>query len=153
MPTSLHPSTLVKKLLFWFSQQAPIQSVSNYLQVERRLVSTWFDHIRAWLAVWLAKSTVDLLAGEGYAVVIDECWLSRQKRSRGIRGRTTKPQKILVLGGTEINLETRRETGRCFLRIVQNRRAETIQRVVQSLCRKGCEIFTDEWSGYDWLDA
>ena len=35
----------------------------------------------------------------------------------------------------------------------QNRRAETIQQVVQSLCCKGCEIWTDEWSGYDWLDA
>ena len=152
MPTSIHPSTLVK-LLFWFSQEIPIQAVSNYVQLDRHTVSTWFDHIRAWLAVWLAQSTVDLLGGEGYAVVIDECWLSRQKRSRGIKGRVTKPQKILVLGGMEINLETRRETGRCFLRIVQNRRAATIERVVRSLCRKGCEIWTDEWSGYDWLDA
>ena len=55
------------------------------------------------------------------------------------KGRVTKPQKILVLGGTEINLKTRRETGRCFLRIVQNRRAATIERVVRSLCRKAAK--------------
>ena len=32
------------------------------------------------------------------------------------KGDVIKPQEILVLGGVEINLETRRETGRCLLR-------------------------------------
>ena len=107
--------------------------------------TTGFDHIRAWLAVWLAESTVDLLGGQGCAMVIDECWLSRQKRSQRDQGRVTKPQEILAPRGTESQWRPP------LLRA--ERRAETIERVARSLCCRGCEIWSDEWSGHHWLDA
>ena len=78
-------------------------------------------------------------------MVIDECWLSRQKRSQRDQGRVTKPQEILAPSGTESQWRPP------LLRA--ERRAETIERVARSLCRRGCEMWSDEWSGHDWLDA
>jgi hypothetical protein len=152
LPDSVGPQELVE-LLFWFSQLQPIQSVSCWTGVERGTVRRAFQVFRAWLASHLASRWVDPLGGPGLVVVVDEACVTKIKRSRALRGRHTAPMHTWLLAGVELDLATRRLTGRCFLRPVRNRRRETIERVLRAVLRPGAEVWTDEWASYSWIGA
>ena len=52
-----------------------------------------------------------------------------------------------VLGGID------RETKRAFVRIVPDRCAETLVPILQQAILPGTTVHTDEWAGYNVLDA
>ena len=77
--------------------------------------------------------------------------MAKQKRSKSIRGPATQAQSVLVLGGVELDLATRKQTGRVFLRPICNRRAETLKRVIQSYVVPGTAVWTDDFASYCFL--
>ena len=53
----------------------------------------------------------------------------------------------------EMDKTTMTETGRVHLRLVRNRSGETLENFIRSAVRRGTTIVTDEWAGYNFLDA
>ena len=120
-------------------------------RLDRGTLRLVYNVTRRYLCHWLILQQQQLLGGEGYAVVIDETWVAKQKTSKSIRGRATRPQSVLVLGGVELDLATRKQTGRVFLRPICNRRAETLKRVIQSYVVPGTAVWTDDFASYCFL--
>ena len=151
LPRSLGPRELVEQL-FWFAQRVTVQQITAWTDVDRGTVRKVHKAVRLWLVQALATTFTGLLGGPGLVVVVDETLVSRRKRSRALRGRWTRPMQIWVVGGVELDLATRKVTGRAFLRLVQNRSRETIERILRTVVRPGAELWTDDWGSYGWLD-
>jgi transposase-like protein len=82
------------------------------------------------------------IGGPGIIVEIDECKLSKRKCERGHR-----VEGAWVLGGVERTPERR-----IFAIQVENRSAETLQRIIEQFVLEGSIIYTDCWRGYSFLD-
>jgi len=119
--------------------------------MDANTVSRCYYVIRRWLGSFLAAEMTQLMGGDRLVVVMDETWLGKRRRSH-IRGRRTFVSQKLLIGAVEMDLATRRLTGRCFVRCVRNRRRATIEHLVRACVRPGTEIWTDEWVGYAWMD-
>lgn len=72
---------------------------------------------------------------EGTVVCIDETFITKKKKQGGgFRGRTTYGHQTLLLAGTEVDLSSRKATGRSFVVVIPNRsrpvrKAEICKRV------------------------
>ena len=152
LPNSISPRKLVKILFYW-SQKIPMQTVSLWLGIDRGTLREAYQVIRSYICDWLILQNQQLLRGPGLAVVIDETFITPRKKSRSIRGRTTKPQQTCIFGAVEIDVNTRKQTGRCYLRYIANRKAETLKHLVQSTIAAGTPIWTDDFPSYDWLES
>ena len=150
LPNSISPRKLVKVLFYW-SQKIPMQTVSLWLGIDRGTLREVYQVIRSYICEWLIFENQQLLGGPGLVVVVDETFITPRKKSRSIRGRTTKPQQTCIFGAVELNLATSTQTGRCYLRYIANRRAETLKQVVKSTIAVGTPIWTDDHPSYEWL--
>jgi hypothetical protein len=151
LPNSVGPGVLLE-LLFWFAVKTPVQAAAAFTGVERGTVRRVFYALRLQLLEFLAASFNGQLGGPGRVVVVDETCVTRPKRSRTLHGRRTRPMQIWVVAGVELDLQTRKLTGRAFLRLVNNRSRATMEHVLRTLLVPGAEVWTDDWAAYQWLD-
>ncbi|EFX60123.1 hypothetical protein DAPPUDRAFT_19746, partial [Daphnia pulex] len=77
------------------------------------------------------------IGGVGVVVEIDESKFGKRKYNRGKR-----VDGVWVFGGVE------RETGKCFLVVVQNRTATTLLAVIKEWIKPGTTIISDCWKSY-----
>eukprot|EP00439_Symbiodinium_sp_Y106_P080646 s254_g19.t1 len=117
-----------------------------------------------------------LFSSPRHICCVDECFLAKRKPSKQLRGRSTRPMRMLVVGIVEFDHETKKETGRVVLRLVRNRSSRTLTNLVRSIVRPGTTVVTvrnrssrtltnlvrsivrpgttvvtDEWRGYNGL--
>ena len=151
LPNSVGPGVLLE-LLFWFAVKTPVQAAAAFTGVDRGTVRRVFYVLRLQLLEFLAASFNGQLGGPGRVVVVDETCVTRPKRSRTLHGRRTRPMQIWVVAGVELDLQTRKLTGRAFLRLVNNRSRATMEHVLRTLLVPGAEVWTDDWAAYQWLD-
>ena len=59
----------------------------------------------------------------------------------------------LVVGMLGIYGSARKATGRCIVRVVQNRRRETLERIIRSCIQETTEVWVGDWVGYVWMDG
>ena len=60
---------------------------------------------------------------------------------------------MVIFGGVELNIATRKQTGRVFLKHVANRKSETLRRVIEHTVLPGTEVWTDDYPSYNFLTA
>ena len=149
-PDSIGPQKLVG-LLYWFSQLTGIQKAAAYTGCDRVSVGRIYNTFRSYLVAFLHKQNTQLLGSHRHICCVDECFLAKRKASKQLRGRTTRPMRMLVVGIVELDQETRKETGRLVLRLVRNRSSRTLTSLVRSTVRPGTTVVTDEWRGYNGL--
>lgn len=82
-----------------------------------------------------------MIGGERVEVEIDESCLGKTKYGRGL-----PKQHIWIFGGIE-----RKENGRAFAKVVENRTKETLVKAIQTNILPGTIIFSDEWAAYNDL--
>ena len=150
LPDSIGPQRLVA-LLYWFSQLTGIQKAAAYTGCDRMTVGKIYNIIRSYLVAFLQKQNTQLLGSPRHICCVDECFLAKRKPSKQLRGRTTRPMRMLVVGIVELDRETKKETGRVVLRLVRNRSSWTLTNLVRSIVRPGTTVVTDEWRGYNGL--
>ena len=139
------------RCLYWFSDDCPYRTARKHAKASPKVWGTFVHRVRSIL--WLVMSRgQDQLGGPGKIVAVDETWLTTKKRVRGgFRGRETAGTKTTVLGMAEIDLESRRCTGKCRLLQIPDRKASTLQRHVRAHVLPGSLVFTDAYVGYRWL--
>lgn len=98
----------------------------------------------------LTEKAPELLEGE---VEVDETfiggkegWKHMDKKTPNSRGRSTK-SKTPVFGMVE------RETGKTTFHVVENTKAATLQGIITANVKPGSVVHSDEWVGYQGLDA
>ncbi|KAH7822020.1 putative Uncharacterized transposase-like protein [Monocercomonoides exilis] len=85
------------------------------------------------------------IGGEGKVVEIDEAVWRRRKYKRGRR-----KEQIWIFGGVE-RLEGG-GAGPRFVKVVPNRKRETLFPIILETIRSGTSIMSDEWKAYSTLD-
>jgi hypothetical protein len=103
------------------------------------------------VAAYLCKVSVERIGGPDRIFVIDETFVTSPTPSRSMRGRQSRNSKTCVLGALELDRESRKCTGRGFLRVVNNHRCDTIEHIIRTAVKPDAEIWTDEWVSYKWL--
>ena len=104
--------------------------------------------------LWLVqeRSTAEQLGGPNKIVAIDETFFVKKKPNKGgFRGRETVRHKKMVMGFLELDLVTRKATGRSVLVEIPNRKAPTLKRMVERYVVEGSLVFTDSLKSYHWL--
>ena len=150
LPDSIGPQKLVA-LLHWCSQLTGIQKAAAYTGYDRGTVGKIYNIIRSYLVAFLLKQNTQLLGNHRHICCVDECFLAKRKPSKVLRGRSTRPMRILGVGIVELDRDSRKETGRVVLRLVRNRSSRTLTNLVRSVVRPGTTVVTDEWRGYNGL--
>ena len=134
LPDSIGPQRLVA-LLYWFSQLTGIQKAAAYTGCDRMTVGKIYNIIPSYFVAFLQKQNTQLLGSPRHICCVDECFLAKRKPSKQLRGRTTRPMRMLVVGIVELDRETKKETGRVVLRLVRNRSSWTLTNLVRSIVR------------------
>jgi hypothetical protein len=89
--------------------------------------------------------------------VIDEMYFTKLRLCRaGVVGDITEPQKTLVLGCIEFDVDRKCLTGRGLLRVIPNAGAAILKQIITTCIVPGDDdgtpVWGDEWPGYLWLD-
>jgi transposase-like protein len=84
----------------------------------------------------------DIIGGDNIIVEIDESKFGRRKYNRGrvIDG-------VWIVGGIE-----RTEEKKCFVKVVENRTAETLHEIIRNHVAPGSIVHTDMWRGYTGIE-
>lgn len=118
-----------------------LSDTTEWVNVSYRSVITWFENFHDICARYLHNHH-ELIGGVGVKVEVDESVISKQKfhRCRVVRERW-------IVGG--ICPETRKS----FIELVQNRRAPTLNAVLEHNIAPGSIVCTDMWRGYNQVTA
>ncbi|KAH7822326.1 putative ISXO2-like transposase domain [Monocercomonoides exilis] len=140
----------------------PSTRLKNWTATQREGISTAYGSFRKcweWIGKLLDFGAVSLefpawkfgnlhqnpIGGEGKVVEIDEAVWRRRKYKRGRR-----KEQIWIFGGVE-RLE-RGGAGPRFVKVVPNRKRETLLPIILETIRSGTTIMSDEWKAYPTLD-
>ena len=104
----------------------PPKTITSYMNFFRELI------------VDTLEDDNHVIGGEGIIVEIDESKFGKRKYYRGRR-----VDGVWILGGIE-----RTNEKRCFVKVVQDRTAETLHDVISRHVAPGSIIHTDLWRGY-----
>ena len=64
----------------------------------------------------------------------------------------TRGHKTLILAAVEMDLATRKLTGRCWMRCIQRRDRATIEPILRATVAPQTPIWTDSFASYDWIE-
>ena len=113
-------------LLYWFASDAPYTTCKKEADVTPEIWSKAVTRLRSILWLWLCKDSEKPLGGPGKVVCIDETFICKKKRAKGgFQGRSTAGTKQIILGMIELDLATRKATGRIFLSEIPDRTKKT----------------------------
>lgn len=59
--------------------------------------------------------------------------------------------QMIVLGGVELDLRMKKQTGRVFLRRISNRGDSTVRHAILNCIAPGRKVWTDDHPSYQWL--
>ncbi|KAH7817401.1 putative ISXO2-like transposase domain [Monocercomonoides exilis] len=114
------------------------------LGVDRKTVGFWCSVVRvSCMEIWNLHQ--NSIGGEGKVVEIDEAVWRRRKYKRGRR-----KEQIWIFGGVE-RLEGG-GAGPRFVKVVPNRKRETLLHIIFETIRSRTTIMSDEWKAYSTLD-
>lgn len=162
MPRSVTPKQLVQ-LLYHFALLTHVQKVANSIRtsrgrlIDRNVVGAVFYVIRVWLLAFQCSVWQPLCVQPGLALVVDEMYLTATKVAAGrFLGKKTGNQQLCIFGGCEIDIQSRKCTGKGFARIVPNVSGPIVKKILDSQVHKCAgnhvEIWSDEGAAYDWMD-
>jgi transposase-like protein len=131
--------------MYWWSQGHSIKSLCHEVEISRRVAIDWYNFFRDISIYWNAEYPVrlgGLIENDGdicsLVVELDETVLRRRKYNRG---RITPSR--WVFGGID------RESGKCFVEYVKNRRASTLLPLIHRYVHEGSHIITDGFASYE----
>ena len=138
------PFQLFLLLLYYFSNKDITNvSISEYTGLSEKCVGHWRAIVNEYIEKFILANS-RAIGGPGHIVEIDEAKFGKRKWHVGYYrdGRW-------VLGGVD------RTTGMCFLLPCENnsRSAATLLPLIQRWVLPGSIVYTDEWSGYNSLQA
>ena len=129
-------------LLYWLASDAPYKTCKKEANVTQAMWSKAVARLRSILWLRLCKDSEQPLGGPGKVVCIDERFICKKKRSRGgFQGRSTSGTKQIILGMIELDLETRKATGRIFLSTIPDRSQKTLRKHIQKQVLPGTLLF------------
>ena len=139
-------------LLYWFASDAPYTTCKKEADVTPEIWSKAVTRLRSILWLWLCKDSEKPLNGRGKVVCIDETFICKKKRAKGgFQARSTAGTKQIILGMIELDLATRKATGRIFLSEIPDRSKKTLRKHIQRQVVPGTLIFTDSLKSYAFL--
>ena len=145
---------LYLKMLYYYASDADYQTCKRECGVKSKVWRLFVQKIRAILWLVVGQQQQQQLGGRDRIVAVDETFFTTKKRSRGgFRGRETAGHATLVLGMIELDLHTRRATGRCLLQVIPNRTKRTLKRLLTQRIVPGSLVFTDALKSYRWMSA
>ena len=105
-------------------------TITNYIKYFRELIISTLD------------DDDTIIGGENIIIEVDESKFGHKKyhRGRNIEG-------VWIIAGIE-----RTEEKKCFIEIVENRNADTIQNVLSKHVAQGSIVYTDSWKGYNGIE-
>jgi transposase-like protein len=134
----------------------PVNEASHETGVHRNTVGEVYHILRDTVTAYMQKITGNRqIGGPGKIVCIDETHISKKKRNRGgFVGRWTRGNQTVFMGGVELDgpLRGRKQTGKAFLVIIENKRESTFREVIEKHVLPGSTIWTDGHASYGWLD-
>ena len=145
---------LYLKMLYYYASDADYQTCKRECGVKSKVWRLFVQKIRAILWLVVGQQQQQQLGGRDRIVAVDETFFTTKKRSRGgFRGRETAGHATLVLGMIELDLRTRRATGRCLLQVIPNRTKRTLKRLLTQHIVPGSLVFTGALKSYRWMSA
>jgi transposase-like protein len=153
LPSNVKPVQLVKGI-YWYMQEVPLKTVRAQCNLAEKSARALFYHLRMIMTarVFQLQGSLPMLGGPGRVVCIDETFFTKKKRAKGgFQGRYTVGHKTIVLGMTELYLDTRKETGNIRLLIIPDVKKQTLMSKITSHVVPGSLIFTDSLKSYKGL--
>ena len=152
---ALSPSQLTH--IFWhWSQMHSIEEAAFDTDVHEDTIATVYDWLRDSVTTYMQQVNANTkIGGPGRIVCLDETHITKKKRNKGgFPGRETLGHDTIIMGGVELNgvWTGRKQTGRAFLVIIHNKKAETFREVIEKYVAEGTTIWTDGHSSYSWFD-
>jgi hypothetical protein len=142
LPINLNHVQLVKAL-YWFIQKIPFEQACHQTGCPGKTLRQVYLQIRLALFYQMKAVSSSKIGGppEEYAVVLDQTFWTKRKRSRGgFGGRVTQGHETIVMGGVEIHLPTRTETGRVFLVLIPDLTRRTFEKVIRDHVHPGALV-------------
>jgi transposase-like protein len=120
------------------SKYTPIYHITGHSSI----TITNYTNLFRELIIDTLKDEDDIIGGDNIVVEIDESKFGKRKYHRGrmIDG-------VWIVGGIE-----RTEDKKCFVKIVENRTAETLHEIISNHVAPGSIVYTDCWRGYTGME-
>lgn len=132
-------------LVYCWSRDMPQKDIIHEANIDEKTAVDWCNFLREECETWLENNAEQIGGiddnGDAIEVEIDESKFFHRKYRRG-----QWRQGHWVFGGVE------RLTGRCFLVEVPDRRAVTLENLVEQYLLPGTHILSDGWAAYANLD-
>lgn len=132
----------IMRLGYLWLAKTPISTACTLTGHSDKTVGIFYRHYRQLVASTLAEERA-LVGGPGVVVEIDETKMGKRKFHRGHH-----VEGVWILGGVERTTERQ-----VFLRVVDNRNAETLTNVIKDCVHPDSIIITDLWKAYSSLGS
>lgn len=129
-------------LMYEWACKSPINVTAERLQISEQTVSHYFKDFRN-VCTWKLLQTPIELGGVDCVVEIDESMFAKAKYNVGHA--MYRPQQWIFAIYDTISKQG-------YLRLVDQRNADTLIPIIQEIVRPGSIIFSDEWPAYARLD-
>lgn len=141
--------------MFWFAELATLKRMRTEADISTPNCAACVKSVQKVMWWSLQQALTDeKWGGPGLIVCMDCTFFTKKKRSRsGFQGRTTAGHTVCVLGLVEIDMVTRKETGKAMLLQVPGEQKDPIRRAVLERVHRGSLVFTDKHQSYAWLAA
>ncbi|CAF0747971.1 unnamed protein product [Brachionus calyciflorus] len=114
-------------------------NILDEIKISRYTVSKIFKYLRLCCCVFIDKTNIKL-GGKSCIIEIDESLFGKVKYNKG---KDLRKKKVWVFGLIE------RLSGRCYLQVVPNRKAETLLAIIYDHVLPGSIVYSDKWSSYN----
>lgn len=134
----------------WLNRNSQTQVTDSYFIIQAmnetgcssNTVTAFYSHFRSLVSTTLSDEDTRI-GGPGVFVQIDETKLGKRKYHRGHR-----VEGVWILVGVELT-----EARRVFLHRVQDRKAATLEAIIQDHVEPGSIVQTDLWRGYSGIET
>lgn len=128
-------------IIYCWAHDTPQLTLMHETQISKHTAIDWSNFMREECDNWLQRNASELggldANGQQIVVEIDESKYFHRKYDRG-----TWREGHWVFGGIE------RESGKCFMVVVQDRAAATLEQLIEEHILPGTHIMSDGWRGY-----
>ena len=152
LATNIGPSKFIKAL-YWFSRHTDFQEAKSQCGIKRRALMDLFYVFRIIIFRIMVLLTEDVvLGGPGLVTCVDETFFIKRKiNCAGFLGHLSLGQKTCVVGMVELDLLTRKETGRIVLTQIPRVCRKHLEKAIRKHIKRGSLVFTNKYKGYHWM--